>query len=56
MRIPLAYSVRPNYTFGSRYNPYGRAVTDRMEIYNVKSGGNHITDHSREQTITKWQR
>ena len=29
---------------------------ERTEIYKAKSAGSHITDHFKENTITKWQR
>ena len=36
--------------------PMDLLAAGRMEIFTAKSAGNHITDHFRENAITKWQR
>ena len=35
--------------------PVDQLALERMEVYRVKSAGNQITGHCRENAISKWQ-
>ena len=57
LRIVSAYRTvsTPAVLVIAGTNPVDLLAVERMEIYAAKSALNHITDHIRENTISKWQ-